>query len=74
MKKWIDVRAKDEQINNLDNAYLDIWSNWQEILNELFALCEKLKVPGRKAKGKNRYKLIFHIQLMNKLWSELCSS
>lgn len=55
MQKFIACRQKDEQVNMVDTAYLDIWNDWQPILNELFTVCEKFKVPGRKAKCK------FHI-------------
>jgi len=55
IQKFISCRQKDELVNAVDTAYMDIWTDWQPILNELFATCEKLKVPGRKAKCK------FHI-------------
>lgn len=48
---FLEVRQKDEDVDKLDNAYKDIWQNWQPIMDALFNMCEKMKVPGRKAKG-----------------------
>ena len=50
--KWLETRMKDDDIDKLDNAYKDIWQEWQPIMDDLFNMCEKMKVPGRKAKGK----------------------
>lgn len=48
--KWLDTRAKDDDVDKLDNAYKDIWQEWQPIMDDLFNMCDKMKVPGRKAK------------------------
>jgi translation initiation factor 2 alpha subunit (eIF-2alpha) len=48
--KWLETRAKDDDIDKLDNAYKDIWQEWQPIMDDLYNMCDKMKVPGRKAK------------------------
>lgn len=50
--KWLETRLKDDDVHNLDLAYKDIWQDWQPILDDTFNMCEKMKVPGRKAKCK----------------------
>lgn len=50
--KWLETRLKDDDVDKLDNAYKDIWQDFQPIMDDLFIMCEKMKVPGRKAKGK----------------------
>ena len=46
-------RAKVDAVEKLDNAYKDIWQEWQPCLDAFFGVVEKMKVPGRKAKGKH---------------------
>lgn len=50
--KWQETRAKEPEVDKMDNAYIDITADWQPILDDLFAMVEKFKVPGRKAKCK----------------------
>jgi len=52
INKWLETRLKDDDVDKLDNAYKDIWQDFQPIMDDMFIMCEKMKVPGRKAKCK----------------------
>ena len=50
-ENYMQERAKVDAVEKLDNAYKDIWQEWQPCLDSFFGVVEKMKVPGRKAKG-----------------------
>jgi hypothetical protein len=61
--KFMDTRAKDDDVDKLDNAYKDIWQDWQPVLDDLWAMVQAMKVPGRKAKGK--FQILFVYTFLN---------
>ena len=50
--QFLETKEKYDYVKELENGYADIWNDWQPTLDDLFAVVEKLKVPGRKAKCK----------------------
>jgi hypothetical protein len=52
ISKFMETRGKDDDVDKVDLAYKDIWQEWQPVLDDLFAMVQAMKVPGRKAKGK----------------------
>lgn len=45
IQHFLETRTKDPQVEGMDNAYKDIWHNWQPVLDSLWAMSKALKVP-----------------------------
>ena len=51
IERYIEQRAKVNEIERLELSVRDISYNFQPFLDSTFALTAALKVPGRKAKN-----------------------